>query len=486
MDIKFDYSHVPTIAQFSKSNAFIRALQGPFGSGKSSGSVVEFPYRALNQARGPDGVRRTRWAVVRSTYGQLRDTTIRTVHQWLPPAYFGRMYTSDHRYVVKAFEGCEFELLFRALDKPEDIRNLLSLDLTGAWVNEYRETPWAIIEALQGRVGRYPPQSEGGPTWSGIWMDTNPPDSDSRPFRFFEERDWLSGFEDMKRSGALPEGVVHPDDYAQIFHQPSGLSPQAENLANLPNGYYQRLCIGKTSEWIKVYVHGQYGFVSDDKTIFPEFNEQIHLRDIDPIPGRTIMRGWDFGLTPACVLSQVLPDGRWLIFDEICAEDFGIDRFSDAVLEHCSRAFKGQAIFEDYGDPAGQQRAQTDEKTCYEILQAKNIMIEPGLQTLAIRLESIRKPLRTLTGSGEPQFALHRRCKRLRKAFLGGYHYRRLSTNSERYSTDPEKNIFSHPMDALQYVATILFGGGLTAEPQEDRVPEPPRSRQGMSRVTGY
>ena len=74
-----------------------------------------------------------------------------------------------------AFNDTRFEVLFRALDRPADVKKLLSLELTGAWVNEAREVPKAIIDGLQGRVGRYPSMREGGCTWSGLMMDTNPP-----------------------------------------------------------------------------------------------------------------------------------------------------------------------------------------------------------------------------------------------------------------------------------------------------------------------
>lgn len=439
----------------------MRALLGPFGSGKSSACVVEIIRRAQMQAPGPDGIRRSRWAAIRNTFRQLDDTTIRTVFQWLPPEYFGKYYIQDHRYVIKAFPGCEFEILFRALDKPDDVKNLLSLELTGAWVNEAREIPWSIVDALGGRVGRYPARLDGGPTWQGIWLDTNPPDADSKFFKFFEERDWLAGFEEMARAGKLPPGVSKPDDYAKIFHQPSGLSDEAENLVNLTPGYYNRLALGKSPEWIKVYIKGEYGFVMDGKPVFPEYNDRVHCQPIEPIPG-TIYRGWDFGLTPACVFSQLQPNGRWLIFDEMTSENMGIERFSDQVLLHCAKAFPKKTRFEDIGDPAGQQRAQTDEKTVFQIMQAKEIQIEGGEQTLALRLEAVRKPLNSML-VGEPQFILHPRCKTLRKGFQGGYHFRRMNTSSERYIDQPEKNAFSHPMDALQYVATRLFGDSLTS-----------------------
>ena len=47
------------------------------------------------------------------------------------------------------------EFLFRALDKPDDIKKLLSLEVTGGWLNEAREIPKAIMDMLIGRLGLY-------------------------------------------------------------------------------------------------------------------------------------------------------------------------------------------------------------------------------------------------------------------------------------------------------------------------------------------
>lgn len=482
---EYDYRGVPTIRRFAQSNAFIRGLVGPFGSGKSSGCVVEIGARGREQPPAPDGIRRTRWAVVRNTYPELADTTIKTFFQWFPPQYFGRWRATERKYTITAFPQCEIEVLFRALDDAEDVKRLLSLDLTGAWLNEVREIPWPIVEAMQGRVGRYPTANDGGPGWFGIIMDTNPPDIDSRFYRFFEEGGWHASFENLRRTGAIPADAK-PEDFAAVFHQPSGLSPQAENLPNLPKGYYERLVIDKSDEWVKVYVKGEYGFVSENKRVYPEYDDRRHLTDhLKPVPGLPICRGWDFGLTPCCALSQVLPDGRWFVFDEIVSEDMGIDTFSDAVLEHCSRAFRGPVEYEDDGDPAGMQRAQTDMRTCFEILQAKGIDIQPGMQTLKARLESVRRPMMRLHPEGA-YFVLHRRCKTIRKAFLGGYHYRRLTTAAERFSDKPEKNHpYSDIINGLEYTATRLFGGGLTQSAQEESYPVQ-RSMVGRSNVTGY
>lgn len=465
--IKYSYEDVKTIRDFASSDARIRGLLGPFRSGKSSGSVVEIIRRGLAQRKGPDGKRRTRWLVVRNTFSQLEDSTIKTVHMWLPPQYFGKYNQTDHNYTITAFEDTEIEIWFRALDRPDHVRNLLSVEVTGAWVNEAREIPWAIIEALDGRIGQYPSKAMGGPTWYGMWLDTNPPDTDSKWFRYFEETD-------------------HDPNRVRIFRQPSGLSAEAENLSNLPSAnYYKDLAYGKTPEWIKVYIKGEYGFVAEGKVLYPEYSDKIHCQDVEPMAGVTVIRSWDFGLTPSCIFSQVLPDGRWLTFDEMTSDNMSADEFSDDVLEHCARSFHGSVQFEDWGDPAGEQRAQSDKTTCFQILQGKGIRIQGSEQNPQLRWESVRKPLRTLV-NGEPQFILHSRCKMLRKGFLGGYHRRRLKVSGpERYSDNAEKNDYSHPHDGLQYGCVQYFRPMVMREPEpEDDWPQP--EYVGPSGTTGY
>lgn len=439
-DIVYSYEHVPTIKQFSQSSKFIRSLMGPFGSGKSSGCVIEL-VKWGNRQTLIDGKKRARFAVIRNTYRQLDDTTMRTVFDWLPYPEFGTYLKTDHRYVIDKLDPeLEIELLFRALDRPEHVANLLSLELTGAWVNEAREIPIAVIKALKGRVGRFPAVKDGGAVDPGIIMDTNPPDDESWFYEMFEE---------------------NPADNVQLFKQPSGVSGEAENLPYLPGDYYKNLSQGEDEEFVKVYVRGEYGFVRDGKPIYPDYNDAFHCREFEINPKGTIKRGWDFGLTPACVFTQVSPNGRFLIFDELVSEDLGFDTFSDQVLLHCSENYP-DAEWEDYGDPAGNTRAETDEKTCFQIADGKGIHIHPGDQDRTSRIESVKKPLNTLS-EGKPQLWVHPRCKVLRRGFQGRYQYKKLKIAGaqERYHDKPDKNEYSHPHDALQYVATKVFGNAL-------------------------
>jgi hypothetical protein len=179
------YEPSPTLFDFHMDDHFVKGVMGPFGSGKSVGMCFEIFLRCQAQLKQEDGKRRSRWAVVRNTKEQLKDTTLRTWLDWFPDGVMGRYAVSEMTYYLQHGD-IEAEILFRALDKPDDVKKLLSLELTGGFVNEAREVPWAIINGLTGRVGRYPRKADGGSNWNGIIMDTNPPDEDHWWYKKFE------------------------------------------------------------------------------------------------------------------------------------------------------------------------------------------------------------------------------------------------------------------------------------------------------------
>lgn len=498
MTVAYSCRSMPTISRFMASDAFIRGLVGPLGGGKSSGCVWDLAQRGVAQRPGLDGVRRSRWAVIRNTSKQLDDSTIRTFLAWFPPHIHGTWLPSKGNYTIRSLKAAadepsaEIEFNFRALDRPDQIGNLLSTEYTGGWINEGREVPWAIFEALMGRVGRFPAMRDGGASWFGIISDTNAPDTDSRWYKFFHDTNHAEAVEAL--SAALVKRGLPPiklQDYAQCFRQPSGRGPNAENLPNLTPAYYERLAIGKSDDWNKVYIDGEYGFTVDGLPVFPEYSDSWHCPEEEKsrpklIGELPIYRSFDFGLTPACVFSQITPAGQWIITDELVATDMGFDQFSDEVLEYSNRNMRG-CSFVNIGDPAGQQRAQTDERTCFAIASAKGMRMEAAPQTLRIRLEGTRKPLRLSIGGGKPQFLLHPRCRNLRKAMLGGYHYRRLKVSADRYTDEPDKGPDSHVADALTYAGAYLFGPALQAMPLvENGDRDSPLMDQTRSRTTGY
>lgn len=432
----------PTIAKFHQSEAFVRGIMGPIGSSKSTACVMEILSRAMEQKPSPNGQRRTRWAVIRNSYPELKTTTLKTWNQWVPAHYGKLTMDSPIRHYVSTPQ-LELEVLFIALDRDEDVKKLLSLELTGAWINEAREVPKSILDGLTGRVGRFPPMNEVECTWSGIVMDTNPPDDQS----------WWY---------ALAENPDGPPEGYEFFRQPGGRTPFAENRQNLHPKYYERLIPGKSPEWIAVYVDAEYGYVVEGKPVYGSaFRDRMHVPEhvIEPVPGLRLLLGADFGLTPAGVIAQKTPNGRWLVLDEFVTDDCGIIRFAELFTKHIATNYPDHQVDVGWCDPAGNQKSQIDERTALEIMQLYTPFrwkLAPT-NSLAIRIEAVRGALNRLV-DGEPGILVSKRAKTLRKGFVSGYHYKLiLSGDGTQTQSEPNKNKYSHPHDALQY---LLCGGG--------------------------
>ena len=74
-----NYTAPPTCAAFMKSNSFGRMIAGPVGSGKTTACLFEIFRRSCEQAPALDGYRYTRWAIVRQTLKQLKDTVLKDI-----------------------------------------------------------------------------------------------------------------------------------------------------------------------------------------------------------------------------------------------------------------------------------------------------------------------------------------------------------------------------------------------------------------------
>jgi len=449
--IEYRPSHTGKL--FHKDNSFVRTLIGPIGSGKSVACCWDIFMKACQQdpfygnADYPNGIRKTRFVIIRNTYRELIDTTMQTWWDWFDKDDMGGKYEAGnlkHNLIFTMDDDTtvKCEIMFRALDRPDDIKKLLSLELTGGWINEVREIPKAVMDMLIGRLGRYPSKREGGASWWGLIMDTNPPDFDHWYYSLFEKDT--------------------PEDYA-IFKQPSGLAPNAENIDNLPTGYYQKMQSGKTQEWINVYVHGLYGFISDGKPCYPEYNDDIHSTNIDyvPAPNDTIYIGIDFGLTPAAAIGVITATGQVKLIDEFVTFDMGAMNFGKFLKQKLDHDFPTQDI-EIYGDPAGDQRAQTDEVTPFMVLQNQGLSAVPTYTNdPIIRREVVADYLQRLDFSGHPAFIICPKATMTRKAFAGGYKYKRVQvTGEQRFMDKPDKNKYSHISDAVQYLFLGAVGGG--------------------------
>jgi hypothetical protein len=448
--------YIPTATghRFHDDDSFVRLVVGPYGSGKSTMCVQHIVRTACQMPIWFNGRRKARWAIVRNTSGELYSTTLQT---WL--AWFGELgdihkrqkplLTYEHMF-NDGYGVVELEVIFLALDRPDDVRKVKSLELTGVYLNELSELPQNALSHFKGRVnGRYPSrQFCSQPYWSGIIADTNPCETDHWIYRDFEER---------------------PVENYRLFKQPPGLvkdkdgkwqqNVYADNVGNLAGDYYTKLSEGQTENFVKVFCLGDWGSVGFGKIVYPEYNDDLHSADgLKAIQGDPIDLAFDFGLTPACLVTQLTPRGKLIALKEYCSEGMGIRTFVESVvLPGLERDFPYCPIGEsNVGDPAGGARDTIiEELSCIGELNEMQIKtIAARSNDLEPRLASVRFFLNTMI-DGKPAFQLDRKnCPTLRKGFIKDYFFQRLAVSGEeRYKDKPFKNMASHIHDPLQYRA---------------------------------
>ena len=451
MALDIDYTPPPTGKAFMQSDAKMRTLMGPVGSGKSVTCSFEIVRRATMQEPNEQGIRKTRAAVVRETARQLQDTTIKTFLDWFPPGVCGTYMRTTKTYFFKVGD-VECEVMFRALDDADDVANLNSLELTFTWFNECKDIHPEIVDAMSKRIGRFPSKKDGGPTWHGMWGDTNPPTMDTWWFYQMEHLD-------------PKDGVSENDNGWDVFKQPSGRSTQAENIENLPENYYDTQ--GRSDEYIRTFIDGEYGLSLSGQPIYKYFRPDYHMgkETLRPIVNgvRPIVIGMDLGLTPAAVIGQQDPRGRVLILGEAVSFDMGIQRFTRTILKPLIIEHWSGAPIIVVTDPAGIQRAQTDERSAVDIIKAEGLKVFPAkTNNISARISAVDDFLMRQV-DGDSAFLVDPSCTNLKAAMMGGYRYHPKNGTIE-------KNKHSHVAEALQYLMmhiNTVGEGALIAQKRE-------------------
>jgi hypothetical protein len=398
--------------------------------------LFKIAYMAGLQEKSPvDGIRRTRAVVVRNTAPQLTDTTLKSWNIWFKDGTAGKWFATPKTFLL-SFGDVECEVLFRALDTADDVSKVLSLEVTFAVLDEFVNIKKEIREGLSGRCGRYPPKVEGGATNFGMWGASNPGEEDT---------DWHDFLIENK-----PENLSY-------FHQPSGLSPQAENLENLPVGYYENLVKGKSPSWIKQFIEAQWGYSVAGKPVIPTFSRDIHVSKTNLIPDKylPLIIGFDPGMHSALILGQADMYGRLHVLDELILEGYGAARMcTDRLIPLLNTKYREFEVII-APDPAANSRTPTDESSVMSVLREarfkKYWVVKPvSTNLIAPRLAAIENYTTRLTDKG-PALIIDPRCRTLIKALASGWRYEQNKRSGEDRDT-PEKNIHSHPGDALTYL----------------------------------
>ena len=438
------YNPPPSLEDFLTSSKFADFVVGPVGSGKTTAAIIKVAYEASKVKACKDGVRRSRIAVIRNTRQMLWDTTIPDFLKWYPDGAAGLLMKTESKFILK-FDDVECEVLFRGLDDANDVRRLLSLQLTFGVMDEFREINPEIYNALTGRLGRYPDKTmngvgacdDEGNQVHKVWGATNPPDSDT----FWEEL------------------LSDPPDNVHVTIQPSGLSEEADWVQYLPDGYYENLCEGKTEPWIDVYVHGKFGRSLAGTPVYERsFVEDFHIAKdkLFPSPNSEtpIIVGIDFGRTPCAVFKQRDVRGRVLTLAELTSENMGIETFvRTRLVPFVTNNYPGYNMV-CAPDPAGFMKQQLNELTLVDVLKNAGFeCVKPPSNKPDYRIQAVERLLAQQI-DGQAMYLVDPSCSMLLKGFRHGYRYKRKTNGT--YEDKPDKNEYSHIHDANQYADSIL------------------------------
>lgn len=469
-----------------KSDAFGRIITGPVGSGKTTACIIELLRRSTAQAPGADGTRYTRHAIVRQTLKQLKDTVLKDCQTWL--AGLGEFRVSENTFHLR-FGDVKSEWIFIPLEDADDQARLLSMQLTGAWLSECIEMNFDVLAPISGRIGRYPSGQRGVSTWNGIIADTNMPT---------EMTPWHNFLEAM------------PMDW-QKFNQPGGLAPDAENLnfllqtaetIKLPidhpvriaqgRKYYERFVemYGEDSDWVKRYVHAQYGDDPSGAAVFKKtFRSDFHLVDDTlVIPGYPLLVGQDFGRNPWSLICQADHMGRLLVHEEVTGTNVGLEKHVNVHLRPVllSDRYAGCKIAM-VGDPSGVAKGNVAEESCFDALKRLGLPAFPApTNDIEPRLRAVEALLGRQTNGGPTLLINKARCPMLARGMAGGYRFTKTKQGALR--AVPEKNDpegFSHVADCLQYVALVVHGG-MTGYIVRKLDPRPRRAPRGKITAAGW
>lgn len=434
---------------YGKCRSPVHIIRGPLGGGKTYESIDKIINLCCEQKpRKNDKVRPTRGVVVRNTYPDLVSTIIKDVREVIPES-IGEM-TMGHPPELNMDFDLEdgtrviANVMFLALDKPDDVRKIRGLNATWAYINELKEVARANFDMLTGRVDRYP--APGYSTFAGVFADTNAWDQDH----------WLEDLAALARKGELPgyEFFVQPGAVMKVNGR-WAVNPHAENQVAVASGYYDRVLVGKREDWIKVNLANEIGYSFDGKPVHPDYSDSTHVahEPLIPSPGLIVV-GQDFGLTPAAVFWQLQPNGQWWGIDELVEFDMTNEQFAQVLKARVAQwklRVKG-LMFRFRGDPAGDQRDMNQGRTTFQMYRLAGIPVQPASSNdPQIRRDALVRPLTRIV-KGLPGLMLSPHMKWLRKPLSGAWCYRRVKVSGmERFKDEAEKNEFSHVGEAAEY-----------------------------------
>ncbi len=485
--VNYNASWTGTAFHMAPLDVEYKCIRGPVGSGKSVTCCWDLVMMADKQEIAEVveyGVaRRMKWSkflVGRHSFPALTQTTMETWLQWFPQTVVHKSSPMTGRLEIPSMtdEGVvvRIDLVFYAFESPNIRNDLMSLEISGAFINEATQISWKLIDEMHGRIGRFQPVKGARLRSFPVVMDTNSPDESNWWYRkeCVEKPDKMLFFVQppaLLQRKREDGSIYYVDNDGRDFEK-FGIRP-AENVENLKEGFYywHKQTVGADPDKVKRLILNQFGTSVEGRPVYPEYNDEIHCYrgEMKYQRGLTLLMGSDFGRTPATVIAQLGMDGVLRVLDEVTAENMSSDQFIEQLLRPLLMNKYGfpNCPHINFGDPAGQNYNEVVSVSAIETFNRYGIHTKaaPGLKNneFQIRIDAVSKLLRR-SYKGVAALQLSEDCKMLRKGFNGYYCYRKLRTGvdgDERYTPEADKNKYSHIHDAFQYLCVGAFENGV-------------------------
>jgi hypothetical protein len=452
----------PKCMEYINSDAGIVLIMGPEGSGKSIGSGAKMLWAAQQQAPSPhDGIIRVKGYIIRATYRDLWDKTIPSYWQCWPKNMPGSTWQGGKgepaTHTIQWREPCSksptgykrYEAIheFRAIGENTIDAFVAGLEPTWIYCNEVNTLPRNVLSTFYRRCGRYPAPkdrpNDGVKRWFGVFGDFNAED----------EAHWLfHDCMDGKKAG------VH------FIQQPSGFSPQAENLRQLRKidpDYYQNKAKLMEGWQVKRMIENKWGFSRTGEPVFGEdWDDDLHVATsiIEPDPRHPVYVGADAGGSPAAIFFQYI-NGCMIVFDELTTPDglfWDAETFGQKCRNKMDTQYPNCKVEWFAPDPSAGARltggaAHLDEEHRNWIsIFAIATKWKPNIPTtndIGLRLQSVRRRLRL----GKRGYLVSSKCVMLRSGFNSGYKLGKVDPkDGATPANNIRKNRYSHVQDANQ------------------------------------
>ena len=452
----------PVAAGFMASSARVQIICGPLGSGKTTAALVKCIRLAAAQTpssrdrvRSSKGdllpVRKFKACIVRDTYRQLWKTTLPSWAKRVPldaGTFTGAENApAIHRVTFQLPDGTMADLTvdFVALGDNAAEQVLDGYEPTCFVLDAANLLAPDVFTFAFGRTGRFPDVAEGGPRWHGMLVVCNAPQFTS----------WLyQDFIKLPREDLAAKG-------AELFMQPSGFDAAAENLDNLPGGreYYTAQAKVNPRWYVDRLLKNLPGFDRAGRAIYAEeWDEARHVSParLEHDPHLPLLIGVDAGGSPSAVIGQRGARQLRVLRELVAQQGTGPTRFGEDLSRLLADEYPGVRTIRVWGDPSmfyGGDREREGETWAELFSAASGLRIVPAASNApSARWAAVRGPL-TRSDAHGPGFLLDPACFVLREGFASGYRLKRVAGPEERYHEEAEKNRYSHPHDALQYLA---------------------------------